>query len=286
MNLISVKGRDFWRGRSLFAYGAWMLSRVCGPMGKHFDRVFRRRLMAFHAVVEQMVEDAPRPDVEWHRVLSSARPVGDFFLGEDETAPEIGIVNDVCIGKTPAKLWTGRLTGRFPFDPRHNDAPGYVVRDVAHGQRFTYAAGRPLRWIMLISKKPLPPVYALEFDYTPHTRFREQLQFDFKLRSLHQRLRFMLRHNERFVFSAIDGGFFAPDSRSVPFSFKIGETARVRFEIARDIFALLVDGSLVMSVRMSGVGAEVDERCALIFYDQEPDILIDCEVANLVYEEP
>ena len=137
---------------------------------------------------------------------------------------------------------------------------------------------------MLVSKGRLPPVYAMEFDYTPHTAFREQLQFDFLMRSLHQRFRFMLRHNERFVFSVIDGGFFAPDSRSVPFSFKLGETARVRFEIVHDVFTLIVDGSVVMSVGLPGVEGSGEESCALIFYDQEPDVLIDLEIANFSYE--
>jgi len=212
--------------------------------------------------------------------------VGDFFLGVDDTAYEVRLVNDICRGETPAELWKGRLTGVFPFAPRVRETTGYSVSPVAGGQRLVYSRGNPFRWIMLVSQKRLPPVYALEFDYTPHTAFREQLQFDFLVRSLHQRLRFMLRHNERFVFSVIDGGFFAPDSRSVPFSFKMGETVRVRFEIVRDVFALIVDGKTVMCVRAAGVCGSGGESCALIFYDQEPDVEIDCEIANLTYEEP
>lgn len=286
MNLLPGKGGDFWRGRRMTAAVARWLSRVVPPLRKHFDRMFRRRMTAFHAEVERLVRDAPRPGVEWRRVMSSASPAGEFFLCQDESAAEVKIVNDVCLGKMPAKLWAGRLTGRFPFNPCTKERPGYRVVDVDGGQRLTYPAGRPWRWIMLVSKKVLPPVYALEFDYTPHTRFREQLQFDFMMRSLHQRLRFMLRHNERFVFSVIDGGFFAPDSRSVPFSFEMDRTVRVRFEIIRDVFVLLVDGRVVMSVQVEGLCGRGDERCALIFYDQEPDVLIDCEIANLVYEEP
>ena len=285
MNLIAPEKSDFWRGRRMLAAAAWCLSKAVPPLRRHFERVFRRRLAAFCAQVERRVQDVPRPQVAWHAVLSSTKPVGDFFVGVDETAREIRLVNDICVGQTPAELWKGRLTGVFPFAPRRQEVTGYTVESVAGGQRLVYPSGRPLRWIMLVAKNPLPPAYALEFDYTPHTAFREQLQFDFLLRSLHQRLRFMLRHNERFVFSVIDGGFFAPDSRTVPFSFKIGVAARVRFEIVRDVFVLMVDGKTVMSVRVEGVCGNGSESCALIFYDQAPDVLIDCEIANLSYEE-
>ena len=186
----------------------------------------------------------------------------------------------------PAELPRGRLSGVFPFSPRNQDVTGFSVSPVAGGQRLVYPGTRPMRWIMLVAKRPLPPAYALEFDYTPHTSFREQLQFDFLMRSLHQRLRFMLRHNERFVFSVIDGGFFVPDSRTVSFSLKMGVAVRVRVEIVRDVFALMVDGKIVMCVKLEGVCGDMGEPCALIFYDQEPDVLIDCEIANLVYEEP
>ena len=60
----------------------------------------------------------------------------------------------------------------------------------------------------------------------------------------------------------------------------------MRFEIVRDTFTMLIDGNVVMSVRTAGLQGRGDERCALIFYDQEPDVLIDFELANLVYEEP
>lgn len=284
MNLLPLHGRDFWRDRRLAAVVAWLLSRAIRPLRRHFERVFRRRFAAFQACVGQLVRDMPRQQVKWRRVMSSTAPAGDFFLCEDESVKEVRLVNDVCAGATPPALWKGRLTGWFPFSLRSGVPVRYSVSAVPGGQRLVYRGGRPWRWIMLVSKGRLPPVYAMEFDYTPHTAFREQLQFDFLMRSLHQRFRFMLRHNERFVFSVIDGGFFAPDSRSVPFSFKLGETARVRFEIVHDVFTLIVDGSVVMSVGLPGVEGSGEESCALIFYDQEPDVLIDLEIANFSYE--
>lgn len=286
MNLMAENGRDFWAGRTVLASVAWWLSKALPPLRRHFERLFRRKLKSLGARVEAAVADAPRPHVRWKTALSSARPVGDFFLAEDDGAYEVRLVNDICRGENPPELWKGRLTGVFPFAPFAQRTTGYTVAPVDGGQRLVYPAGRAFRWIMLVSERKLPQSYALEFDYTPHTEFREQLQFDFMVRSLHQRLRFMLRHNERFVFSVIDGGFFAPDSRSVPFSFKLGEKARVRFEIVRDTFALMVDGRVVMCVRAEGVCPRGDEACALIFYDQDPQTLIDCEVANLKYEEP
>lgn len=285
MNLIAPSKRDFWRGRRVLAAMAWHLSRVLPPLKRHFERVFRRRLAAFHANVLEIVGDASRPNVTWRSVVSSETPVGDFFLREDDAAFEVRLVNDICEGKTPVELWKGRLTGIFPFAPRNQSETGYSIKPVAGGQRLVYQGGRPFRWIMLVSKRRLPAVYALEFDYTPRSTFREQLQFDFFMQSLHQRLRFMLRHNERFVFSVIDGGFFAPDSRSVPFSFKLDVAVRVRFEIVRDVFTLIVDGNVVMCVKVEGLCENVGGECALIFYDQDPDVLIDCEIANLVYEE-
>ena len=286
MNLIPASKRDFWRGRHLLAAAAWRVAKALPPLRRHLERVLRRRRDALYAKVAELVHDASRPKVARRAVMSSESPVGDFFLGMDDAAPEIGIVNDVCMGKMPAELPRGRLSGVFPFAPRNQEKTGFSVSPAAGGQRLVYPGTRPMRWIMLVAKRRLPPVYALEFDYTPHTAFREQLQFDFLMRSLHQRLRFMLRHNERFVFSVIDGGFFAPDSRAVPFSLKMGVAVRVRFEIVHDVFALMVDGQVVMCVKVDGVRGDMGEPCALIFYDQEPDVLIDCEIANLVYEEP
>ena len=285
MNLVATSKGDFWQGRSMFAAVAWHLARALPPLRRHFERVFRRRQNALYASVKERVHDVPRPHVTWRTAMSSVTPVGDFFIAEDETAYEVRLVNDICMGKMPAELWKGRLTGEFPFAPRTQNATGYSVSPVAGGQRLAYPGNRPMRWIMLVSKRRLPPIYALEFDYTPHTVFREQLQFDFLLRSLHQRVRFMLRHNERFIFSVIDGGFFVPDSRAVPFSLKMDVTVRVRFEIVRDVFVLMVDGKVVMCVRLEDVCGNMDESCALIFYDQAPDVPIDCEIANFTYEE-
>jgi hypothetical protein len=39
-----------------------------------------------------------------------------------------------------------------------------------------------------------------------------------------------------------------------------------------------------MSVGLAGVEGSGGETCALIFYDQEPDVLIDFEIANFLYE--
>ena len=254
MNLIAPSKRDFWRGRRVLAAMAWHLSRVLPPLKRHFERVFRRRLAAFHANVLEIVGDASRPNVTWRSVVSSETPVGDFFLREDDAAFEVRLVNDICEGKTPAELWKGRLTGIFPFAPRNQSETGYSIKPVAGGQRLVYQGGRPFRWIMLVSKRRLPAVYALEFDYTPRSTFREQLQFDFFMQSLHQRL-------------------------------QLDVAVRVRFEIVRDVFTLIVDGNVVMCVKVEGLCENVGGACALIFYDQDPDVLIDCEIANLVYEE-
>ena len=65
MNLISSQGRDFWRGRRLAAAAAWLLSRAIRPLGRHFERVFRRRFDKFQARVGQLVCDMPRQQVKW-----------------------------------------------------------------------------------------------------------------------------------------------------------------------------------------------------------------------------
>ena len=137
-----------------------------------------------------------------------------------------------------------------------------------------------MRWVMLTSKAPLAEDFALEFDYVPHAVFREQLQVDFRMSSLGDRLRFMVRDNTRLVANAVEGNAFPPDGRTQPFAFALGKSHRVRIESCGGVHSFVVDGRNVLSLTYEGVAGSKGAHAALVFYEAAADRPIDFEIRN------
>lgn len=232
---------------------------------------FKRRLPdgCFH-------EDLQHP-VPWRDVTPSGGLLG-FFALADETAPEIARVNDIAAGRNrKANRRKMRRPMQFPFE---SEVPAFSVERSGGAVRFRHPGGRPMRWVMLSSRQPLPEDFALSFTYTPYTFFTEQLQFDFRMSSLGDRLRLMVRENARAVVSEVVDGRFRPDLKAVPFSFAPGVPARVRLSCLEGVMTLEVDGRLLISGRYEGSAGRRAGFAALVFYEASDSRAIDFELSD------
>ena len=251
--------------------------RLGHTIGAGLKRLFKpqRTTPAFH-------ETFPPPSVEW-RTVSGGR-MAEFFGFADETEPAIAAVNRIAERsgdrndrKTMCRaMRTQAMSAGFRFS----------VAGAEDAVRIRHAAGTPHRWVVLQARRPLPRDFALTFSYTPHAVFQEQLQVDFRMRSLGDRLRFMVRRNERLGFSCVARGRFHADVLSNPFSFAIGRTAEVRIMSCGGIHSIAVDGKTLLSVSAEADTAWPGNGLALVFYESGRSAPIDFELSGLRLEVP
>lgn len=157
------------------------------------------------------------------------------------------------------KLWfMSKFTNEYYFDPEHSPAPRYEMHRA--GDRLSISTGSRIdTWIYLVSKQKCPAVYAMEFDYVPHTEMQETLQIDFCCHSLSRRFRFNLENNRTLKFDITDKGCFVYWSNvkgwnkyKKPCSLSLHKTTHVRLEVINDVFAIYYDSVLQMAVRVKG----------------------------------
>ena len=219
--------------------------------------------------------DALPPDAEW-RDATPEGGIGVFFEFSDETDPVLAAVNKIAAGDRSPDVRKTAL-GRLPAPAA---APRFSVSDVDGGLRFVHSPGTPMRWAMLTSSAEMPDDFAFEFDYVPRSVFTEQLQIDFRMASLGDRLRLMVRDNTVLVANSVADGRFAADERTLPFSFETGRPAKVRFELRGGVCALSADGRCLLSLDCSGFAEMRGGRVALVFYEAGEERPIDFEIRN------
>lgn len=243
-------------------------------IGEWLRGLFGRRRTgecAFHEVQTVPVED-------WHE-----RPIGsllEFFGLADESERTIAAVNRIASG-TPwrgdRKLMCSRFPAALPREKLH-----FRVSEEGDALRFVHPMGSPYRWVALLARRDLPEDFAFQFRYVPHAVFKEQLQFDFQMSSLGDRLRFMVRDNRRLCFSRVSRGAFRPDVFSAPLSFEIGTAYEIRISSCRGVHAFAVNGRTLLAVSSEDAGrrGRSPRGAALLFYDSAPDVVIDLSLAD------
>ena len=237
----------------------------------------RWRKFCRHVTAFGTAHDALPPQVAW-REATPADGLAGLFQFADETDPTLAAVNRIASGTgSAADRKAVCAQGRFPLQ---SAAPKFERRAVADGWRFVHPAGAPMRWVMLSTAMALPSDFAFEFDYLPHAEFKEQLQFDFRMASLGDRLRFMVRGNSTLVMNAVEKGHFPPDLRSVACSFPIGKVSRVRIESCRGVCSFFVDGKNLLSLDYDGPAGKSGSHAAFVFYDSDPAKPIDFEISR------
>ena len=157
------------------------------------------------------------------------------------------------------KLWfMSKFTNEYYFAPEHSPTPRYEMH--RSGDKLSIITDSRIdTWIYLVSKQKCPAVYAMEFDYVPHTEMQETLQIDFCCHSLSRRFRFNLENNRTLKFDITDKGCFVYwinvkgwNKYKKPCSLPLHKTTHVRLEVINDVFAIYYDSVLQMAVRVKG----------------------------------
>lgn len=237
----------------------------------------RRLFRPLPPVAPERIRDALPVDGAW-KDADGGLDLESFFRLADETNPAIALVNGLAVGAEG-------VSSASICDPRALPPSSPCLRFQAirsgNGLRFSSAAGLPMRWVMLTSARPLPNEFSLEFTYVPHTVFEEQLQLDFQMKSFGNRLRFMVRGNERLEFGIVENGrFLRKPVRSVPFSFKMDEPASIRLWSRAGVHSLAVNGRCLMSFTCDPGVSREGGYVALVFYAAESESPIDVEVRD------
>lgn len=221
--------------------------------------------------------DALQPDRTWRDIT----PEGGFraaFALADESVPAVAALNGIYGGG-----YLSRRERRVVFDtplPLVSPAPRFSVWSAGDGIRVHHAVGTPKRWVVLTSREEFPEHFALEFDYVPHAEFKEQLQIDFRMESLADRLRILVRDNRVLCLNAVERGRFRADAKAIPCSFPLGRPTRVRLSSSAGVFAFAADGQTLVSAEYHGVVGR-RRHVALVFFEPDPSKEIDFEIANL-----
>lgn len=257
------------------------IARLKRKLGRTFSARWRS-MFARPRADEWAPHDALPPSGDWREVVS-ARAIATFFHLADETEPRLAAVNAIADGDCSPEA---RARAYPPSDrPFAVPSPRFAVDAVDAGVRIRHAAGSPRRWVMLTAVERLPEDFALEFDYVPHTEFREQLQFDFGMSTLGDRLRFMVRDNRVLAFNRVVDGRFLSDIRRVPCAFPLDEPTHVRIESLAGVISFAAGGRRLLS--LSGEGKPPSAGLAsLVFYDSDPSKPIDFEISRFRFFVP
>ena len=251
------------------------LARKPGARIRRLFGIRRPVVPIFHEVL-------PSAAIGWKEIPTGG--LASFFGFADETEPSIAAVNRIAEGsgdRSDRKAMCRAM--RMRGTP---DGLLFSVDYVGDALRIRHASGTPHRWVMLQTRKPLPKDFALTFTYTPHTVFQEQLQVDFGMRSLGDRLRFMIRRNERLGFSCVNRGRFGADTLSIPFSFALGKPAEVRISSRGGVHSIAVDGKALLSVSAEEGSVCPGSGLALVFYESGRTAPIDFGLSDLKLEIP
>jgi len=146
------------------------------------------------------------------------------------------------------------------------DKLSYQVNRNDQGVRF-HADNDGEHWIYLLSRNDMPDSYAIEFEYVPHSVFREQLQICFCARSLCDRHRFILKFNRQIYYQVVKNGFFLPKLDSKNLSLDLHRATVVRFEKCRDTFSISFDGKVALCEKCLAL-PPVRSRSMLLFWNR------------------
>lgn len=197
-----------------------------------FSGFVRKVLMKGYRLICRMsCSRCRRPSVVWQEPMRMS--LDEMYAFYDESSADV-IARHARRRPCPPSMLGRSLT--YSFDR------------TAFGFRFA-GNGNPKSWIYLSSRRTLPTVYALEFEYIPHSVFREFLQIVFCGDDLDNRHRFVFRDNESVEYEMFRHGLFAKPIRRVPFRLELHRASTIRLEVVGNVFTVLVNGSEIVTVR-------------------------------------
>jgi len=146
--------------------------------------------------------------------------------------------------------------------------------------RICSAGGVPNRWVFLRFLRKVGSVYAIEHSLTINSEFTE-VQFAFNLRSMMDRVRWMLLDNRELIFQTVEKGAFVSPLRRIPLRLNLGRKYHIRIEVISNSFYYYLDGKMLMSIAVEGHSARENDSCALIFWEQGSERDIDATIESV-----
>ena len=140
--------------------------------------------------------------------------------------------------------------------------------------------GASNRWVFLRFLRKVGCIYAIEHTLTINSEFTE-VQFAFNMRSMMNRVRWIILDNRELVFQTVEKGAFVSPIIRKPLRLNLGRKYHIRIEVIRNSFYYYVDGEMLMSLTVDGHSAQVNDDCALIFWEQGSERQIDVTLENL-----
>lgn len=243
---------------------------------RFLDRRFAAAEARIAAANEIAQVRAHRSDIRWTDVPALS-DFGSFFTFHDQRCPDV-------VGMSTQEWWCSHFRGRYRIHLESDKTLSYTCAEEDGSWHFQSDA-TPGTWIYLVSRQLLPTTYAIEFDYTPRTVFREQLQLDFAAYSLAERHRFIISNNERLRYHLTTRGFLLPDVSVMPCSLPLSVATRIRLEVCGRTFSLLF-GRRVLSCWEDRGYDPRPARCFMVFWNGTEAREMDFSVSNFKFQVP
>lgn len=185
------------------------------------------------------------------------------------------------------KLWfRAKFTNEYLFEPQLSPSPRYsMVR--SSNTLIIDTDSKIDTWIYLVSKQKYPTIYALEFDYIPHTVMQETLQIGFCCHSLARRFRFNLKNNKVLAFEVVDKACFTYcnlrswNKFEKKSSLPLHRATRIRLEVIKNIYAIYYDNNLEMAVRIKEYEPQITAWYLIFWNGFDIECPMNIEIKNL-----
>jgi hypothetical protein len=234
----------------------------------------------------RLVESNELPLIEWEEDSVTSKGFNSFtFL--DETCVDIKYLVHT---RWPLPIssyywWKSRLGGDYFYTNTQVKDPCYLVEQedsVLHIK----TSKKKDSWVYLSAIAPQAQYYALDFDYLPIGDQYETLQIDVRLRSLANRLKFVIRYNKDVKFDMyIQSNSLAVSSDKrwkefiKPLTLSKGEYSHIRLEVMDDIYSLVVNEERIITVKVDN-SSDLGNYWCLMSWNSQEEIPCEFKIKN------
>ena len=227
------------------------------------------------------------PSVEWKEDTVTSKGFNSFVL-LDEDCDDI---NYLVHTHWPLSFksyywWKSRLGGEYFFTNTQNGQPKYRV-EKTDSTLHILTSTKADSWVYLPAVDAQPSCYALDFDYLPIGDQYETLQIDVRLRSLANRLKFVIRYNQDVKFDMyIQSNALAVSSDKrwsefiKPLTLPKDRASHIRMEVFKDIYSLVVNGERIISVKVDNSEELGDYWCLMSWNGFDSGTACEMEIHN------
>ncbi len=223
----------------------------------NYERYLTRQLNVDWLSRTSLLSPDEVPMIEWEEDSLSSNGIESFVL-LDEDCDDIKYLVHTRWPLTIQSYywWKSRLGDDYFFTNKQGGKPKYYVEKTDTSLHVITSAKKD-SWVYLPAVEPQPYFYALDFDYYPAGEQYETLQIDVRLRSLANRLKFVIRYNKDVKFDMyIQSNALAVSSDNrwaefiKPLTLPKDRFSHIRMEAIGDIYSLVVNEERILSVRV------------------------------------